>query len=338
MLDLNTIWFILVTVLFIGYFILEGFDFGVGILLPFLGKDDQDRRLLINTIGPFWDGNEVWLITAGGAIFAAFPNWYATMFSGFYLALVLMLFALIFRGVAFEFRSKDKYPAWRTTWDWAIFFGSFVPALLWGVALGNLLRGVPIDQNMIYVGGFFNLLNPYALLGGVTTLAIFILQGALFLGLKTSGEMMDRAVAATKKVGPVATVLVFLFVVAGYFFTDAFARLGINPGLIPIAAGGTLLAAGWFVHHDQPGWAFIMNCLAILFSTVTIFMSLYPRVIVSSLNPDWSLTVYNASSSPYTLRLMTIVALIFVPIVLAYQGWSYWVFRERLTRESGMEY
>jgi cytochrome d ubiquinol oxidase subunit II len=336
--DLNILWFILVTVLFIGYFFLEGFDFGVGILLPFLGKDDQERRILINTIGPFWDGNEVWLITAGGAIFAAFPNWYATMFSGFYLALVLMLFALIIRGVAFEFRSKAKSPAWRSAWDWAIFVGSFVPALLWGVALGNILRGVPIDQHMTYVGGFFNLLNPYALLGGLATLTVFTLHGAIFLGLKTENEMMAKAIAATKKVGPVATVMIFLFVIAGYFMTDAFARLGINPGIVPVAAGGTLLAAGWLIHQNRPGWAFIMNSLTILFSTITIFMSLFPRVMVSSLNPDWSLTIYNAASSPYTLKVMSFVALIFVPIVLAYQGWTYWVFRKRVGKQSKLEY
>ena len=338
MFDLNTLWFVLITVLFIGYFVLEGFDYGVGILLPFLGKDDRERRVIINTIGPVWDGNEVWLLTAGGAIFAAFPHWYATMFSGFYLALVLMLFALILRGVGLEFRSKEKYPAWRTTWDWAIFAGSFIPALLWGVALGNLLRGVPIDQKMTYVGGFFDLLNPYALLGGLTTLAMFTLHGAMYISLKTTSDMGVRAIAATKKVGPVATILVFLFVIVGYFATDAFTRLGINPGLVPLTAGGTLLAAGWFIHHDRPGWAFLFNCLAIAFSTITIFMSLYPRVIVSSLNPDWSLTIYNASSSPYTLTVMSIVALIFVPIVLVYQGWTYWVFRQRISSESKLEY
>jgi len=338
MFDLNTLWFILIVILFIGYFILEGFDFGVGILLPLLGKDDRERRIIINTIGPVWDGNEVWLITAGGAIFAAFPNWYATMFSGFYLALVLMLFALIVRGVAFEFRSKDRYPKWRSFWDWMIFIGSFVPALLWGVALGNILRGVPIDQNMIYVGTFFTLLNPYALLGGLTTLAVFTLQGAIFLGLKTTDEIMDRAVSATRKVGPAATVLVFLFVAATYFLTDAFTRLGIDPGIIPLGAGMALLAAGWFVHQGRLGWAFIFNSVTILLSTLTIFMSLYPRVMVSSLNPDWSLTIYNASSSPYTLTVMTIVALIFVPIVLAYQGWTYWVFRERIGKETALEY
>ncbi len=336
--DLNTLWFILIAVLFIGFFILEGFDYGVGILLPFLGRDDQERRIIINTIGPFWDGNEVWIITAGGAIFAAFPNWYATMFSGFYLALVLMLFTLIVRGVAFEFRSKDKHPTWRATWDWMIFIGSFVPALLWGVALGNLLRGVPIDENMIYVGGFFNLLNPYALIGGLASLSMFTLHGAIFLNLKTTDEMMERALATTKKVGPVTTVLIFAYVVATYLMTDAFTRLGVNPGVIPILAGGTLLAAGWLIHRHRTGWAFIMTCLTITFSTITIFISLYPRVIVSSLNPDWSLTIYNASSSPYTLKVMSIIALIFVPIVLAYQGWTYWVFRQRIGKQSELEY
>jgi len=336
--DLNTVWFILVTVLFIGFFILEGFDFGVGILLPFLGRDDWERRLIINTIGPLWDGNEVWIITAGGAIFAAFPHWYATMFSGFYLALVLLLAALIVRGVAFEFRSKDQRPRWRATWDWLICIGSAVPALLWGVALGNLLRGVPIDADMNYVGGFFNLLNPYALLGGLTTLSVFILHGAIFLNLKTTTEVSSRALAMTKKVGPIATIMVFLFVIAGYFMTDAFTRLGVNPGIIPVAAGATLLTAGWLIHRQRTGWAFIMTALTIALSTVTIFMSLYPRVIVSSLNPDWSLTIYNASSSPYTLQVMTLIALIFVPIVLLYQGWTYWVFRQRLGRHSQLEY
>ncbi|MCL4302570.1 MAG: cytochrome d ubiquinol oxidase subunit II [Anaerolineae bacterium] len=336
--DLNTLWFILITILFIGFFILEGFDFGVGILLPFLGRNDWERRLIINTIGPVWDANEVWIITAGGAIFAAFPNWYATMFSGFYLALVLMLLALIVRGVAFEFRSKDKHPRWRATWDWLICIGSAVPALLWGVALGNLLRGVPIDADMNYVGGFFNLLNPYALLGGLTTLSMFILHGAIFLNLKTTTDVAARATATTKKVGPVATVLVFLFVVAGYFMTDAFTRLGVDPGIIPLSAGAALLAAGWFIHRQRTGWAFIMTAVTIALSTITIFMSLYPRVIVSSLNPDWSLTIYNASSSPYTLKVMTIVALIFVPVVLIYQGWTYWVFRHRLDRDSQLEY
>ena len=336
--DLNTVWFILIAVLFTGYFFLEGFDFGVGILLPFLGRDDRERRVVINTIGPHWDGNEVWLITAGGAMFAAFPNWYATLFSGFYLALFLMLLALIARGVAFEFRSKDKNPQWRKLWDSMIFVGSLVPALLWGVAIANLVRGVPIDGDMTYVGGFFNLLNPYALVGGLASLAVFTLHGAIFLALKTRGQVMEKARGAAGRVWLPAVLLSAAFAVGTYFATNVFTRLGINPGIVPLGAVVALLAAGWLLRSRRDGWAFVMTGLAIALSTITVFMGLYPRVMVSSLNPDWSLTIYNASSSPYTLRVMSIVALIFVPIVLIYQGWSYWIFRERIGRESSLEY
>jgi len=336
--DLNTVWFILIAVLFIGYFFLEGFDYGVGILLPFLGKDDQERRILINTIGPHWDGNEVWLITAGGAMFAAFPNWYATLFSGFYLALFLMLLALIVRGVAFEFRSKDKHPDWRNLWDWMIFVGSLVPALLWGVALANIVRGVPIDADMNYVGGFLTLLNPYALLGGLATLTVLTLHGAIFLTLKTRGEVMKKAQVAAGRLWLPGVALSVIFAVATYFATDIFTRLGINPGVVPLGAVVALLAAGWLIRSQREGWAFAMTGLAIALTILTLFMGLYPRVMVSSLDPAWSLTIYNASSSHYTLTIMTIVALIFVPIVLIYQGWSYWVFRERIGHESTLEY
>jgi len=336
--DLNTIWFILITVLFIGFFFLEGFDYGVGILLPFIAKDDKSRRVVINTIGTFWDGNEVWLLTAGGAMFAAFPHWYATMFSGFYLALVLMLLALIVRGVAFEFRSKDDHPRWRATWDWMLFIGSFIPALLWGVAMANLIRGVPIDENMSYVGGFFNLLNPFALVGGLATLSLFTLHGAIFLNLKTTGELREQSRVYALRVGSIATILVFVFVVMGYFTTDMFIRLGVDPGVAPIVAGAALLLSGWFLKQDRGGWAFIMTGITIAFATITIFLGLYPRVMVSSLNDDWSLTIYNASSTPYTLKIMSIIALIFVPIVLLYQGWTYWVFRKRVTEDSHLEY
>lgn len=336
--DLNIIWFILITVLFIGFFFLEGFDYGVGILLPFLGKNDEDRRVIINTIGPFWDGNEVWLLTAGGAIFAAFPNWYATLFSGFYLPLFLILLGLIVRAVAFEFRSKDKSPKWRNTWDWMIFIGSFIPALLWGVAFSNLLRGVPIDQDMQYVGGFFNLLNPYALLGGISSLSLFTLHGALFLSLKADDEIAENARSLSQKIGPITVVVLILFFIASYFATDIFTRKGINPGFIPVIAGLSLLSAGWFVSKKMMGWAFTLTGLTIVFATITIFSGLYPRVMVSSLNPEWSLTIYNASSSPYTLKVMSIVALIFVPIVLIYQAWTYYVFRKRVTKKSHLEY
>ncbi|WP_322507512.1 cytochrome d ubiquinol oxidase subunit II [Anaerolinea sp.] len=336
--DLNTVWFILIAVLYLGFFVLEGFDFGVGILLPFLGKTDQERRVIINTIGPHWDGNEVWLITAGGATFAAFPHWYATLFSGFYLPLFLILLALILRGVAFEFRSKDENPKWRTFWDWAIFGGSLVPALLFGVAFTNIMAGVPIDANMTYIGGFWNLLNPYALIGGLTSLLGFILHGAVFLSLKTDGEMMTRAQDAARKVWLPATLVLVVFIIATYFFTDVLQQLGINPGPIPIGAFFTMLAAGYFVYTRRSGWAFFMTALTILFATATIFMILYPRVMVSSLDPAYSLTIYNAASSPYTLRVMSIIALIFVPIVLAYQAWSYWVFRKRITAKQELHY
>jgi len=336
--DLNTLWFILIGVLFVGFFVLEGFDYGVGILLPFLGRTDTERRRIINTIGPVWDGNEVWVLTAGGAMFAAFPHWYATLFSGFYLVLFLMLLALIVRAVAFEFRSKDRNPAWRTTWDWMIFVGSAIPALLWGVALGNLLKGVPIDATKTYVGGFFNLLNPYALIAGLTTLAAFTTHGAIFLHLKSTDPIKARALTATRLVGPVATAVIGLFVVAAYRWTDAFTRLGINPGLVPILAIVAMLGAGAFVRGGRMGWAFTLTCLALTLATTTIFIALYPRVMVSSLNPDWSLTIYSASSSPYTLKVMSIVAFIFVPIVLLYQGWTYWVFRHRVSADTKLEY
>jgi cytochrome d ubiquinol oxidase subunit II len=336
--DLNTLWFILVSVLFIGFFILEGFDYGVGILLPFLGFTDAERRRIINTIGPVWDGNEVWVLAAGGAIFAAFPHWYATLFSGFYLALFLMLTALIVRAVAFEFRSKDRHPAWRATWDWMIFVGSAVPALLWGVALGNMLKGVPIDASKTYVGGFFNLLNPYALVTGLTTLMAFTTHGAIFLNLKSTDPIKVRALDATRLVGPVATVLVGVFIAATYYWTDAFSRLGVNPGVVPMFAVAAMLGAGAFVRSRRMGWAFTLTCAALAFAVITIFLALYPRVMVSSLSPEWSLTIYNASSSPYTLKVMSIVALIFVPIVLIYQGWTYWVFRRRVGPETKLEY
>lgn len=328
--DLNTFWFILITVLFIGFFFLEGFDYGVGTLLPFLGKNDEERRVVIGSIGPFWDGNEVWLLTAGGAIFAAFPNWYATMFSGFYMALFLVLLALIVRAVAFEFRSRDERASWRNFWDWMIFLGSALPALLWGVAIANIMQGVKIDANMQYVGTFFDLLNPYALLGGVTFLALFTLHGAIFLTLRTEGKMLERAIRTANRLWLPTVVLVVLFVVAGYFATDIFSRLGVNPGVAPVGAAAALLSVGWFVRVRHTGWAFTMTGLTIALSTLTVFQGLYPRVLISSLDPAYSLTVYTASSSQYTLGVMSWVAITFVPIVLAYQIWNYWVFRKRL--------
>ncbi len=329
--DLNTLWFILIAVLYIGFFVLEGFDFGVGMLLPFLGKSDTQRRVIINTIGPHWDANEVWLLTAGGATFAAFPQWYATFFSGFYLPLFLLLMALILRGVAFEFRSKDENPLWRATWDWAIFFGSFLPALLLGVAFANLVRGVPIDGQMQYAGGFFNLLNPYALIAGLVTVAAFLFHGAIFLQMKTSGEIQQRAQALSRRLWLVVSVLLLLFMVATYIFTPVLERLGFNPGIIPVTGAAAMLASGYFVRKERPGWAFILTSLSIASGLVTMFLMLHPDVMISSLDPAWNLTIYNAASSEYTLRTMTIVTLIFLPFVLAYQAWSYWVFRQRVS-------
>ncbi|MCB8923594.1 MAG: cytochrome d ubiquinol oxidase subunit II [Ardenticatenaceae bacterium] len=336
--DLNILWFILITVLYVGFFILEGFDFGVGILLPFLGKDDKTRRMIINTIGPHWDGNEVWLLTAGGASFAAFPHWYATMFSGFYLPLFLLLVALIIRGVAFEFRSKDDNPLWRKTWDWAIFVGSLLPPLLLGVAFANLVKGVPINADMTYTGGFFNLLNLYALIAGLTSVVVFTVYGALFLSLKTEGNLHTNTVSLIKKLGPVSALFIIILTIATYMSTDITAQLGINPGMIPIGAALAILAAGAFFNQKRQGWAFTMTAVAIALTVVSLFQILFPRVMVSSTNPDFSLTIYNASSSPYTLKVMTIIALTLVPFVLIYQGWSYWVFRQRITEKSVLEY
>ena len=336
--DLNILWFVLIGVLYIGFFVLEGFDFGVGILLPFLGKNDKERRMIINSIGPHWDGNEVWLLTAGGATFAAFPEWYATMFSGFYMALFLLLVALILRGVAFEFRSKDANPRWRLFWDWAIFVGSFLPALLMGVAFANLVRGVPIDAEMNYVGGFWNLLNPYALVAGLATVAVFTLYGAIFLALKLGKPLQEKAQMIAQRLWVPALVLIILFFAGTYLATDALEQLGVNPGVIPLTAGLGLLMVGPLLRRKMDGWAFGLTALAIVSATATIFVILFPRVMVSSLNPDYSLTIYNASSSPYTLRVMTIVALTLVPVVLIYQGWTYWVFRKRITEETVLEY
>ncbi len=335
--DLNTLWFILIAVLFTGFFFLEGFDYGIGILLPFLGKDDTDRRVIINTIGPVWDGNEVWLITAGGAMFAAFPNWYATLFSGFYVALVLMLLALIVRGVAFEFRSADKNPVWRATWDWAIFFGSLIPALLWGVAMSNLLLGVPIGENMAFEGNFWSLISPLSLLGGLTTLIGFTLHGALFLALKTEGEVQNRARKLASWLWLIVGTLVLVVSGVGFFNLSPDARPGLWPVVVPLTEV-LLMLAGLMSGQKRDGLAFIMSGLAIVYSTAMFFVALFPSVMISSLNDDWSLTIYNAASSPYTLRTMSWVALIFVPIVLAYQGWTYWVFRKRIGRKSELKY
>jgi cytochrome d ubiquinol oxidase subunit II len=331
--DLNILWFILIAVLYSSFFVLEGFDFGVGILLPFLAKKDAERRALINTIGPHWDGNEVWLLTAGGATFAAFPQWYATLFSGFYLPFFLLLLALIVRGVAFEFRSKDDHPRWRALWDGCIFAGSLIASLLLGVAFANLARGVPINAQGQYAGGFFNLLNPYALLGGLATVVVFTLHGAIFLSMKTTEALLEKARGTARRLWVPTLLVLVLFTASTYYYTDILSALGVNPGVVPVLSAVAMVSVGLFLRRNRYGWAFGMSCLAIASAIVTLFMILFPRVMISSLNPAWSLTIYNAASSAKTLNVMTIVALIFVPIVLVYQGWSYWVFRKRVTAD-----
>jgi len=329
---LEVFWFIIIAILWAGYFVLEGFDFGIGILLPVLGRDDLDRRVLINTIGPVWDGNEVWLLAAGGATFAAFPNWYATLFSGFYLPLFLILAALIFRGVAFEFRAKRTLPAWRRAWDIAIFLGSLVPALLWGVAFANILRGVPIGPRFTYLGSFFNLLNPYALLGGVTTLLVFTLHGAVFACLKTTDDLRARAMHTARILAPAATAVVVAFLSWTYVNAHNVHDTGLVPPFVPILAIASIAVVGWLLRERLEGWAFVATALALICLVATISLNLYPRVMVSSISPAYDLTISNSASAPYTLKVMTIVALIFTPLVLAYQGWSYWVFRGRIRR------
>lgn len=330
---LQILWFILIAVLWIGFFFLEGFDFGVGMLLPFLGKKDNQRRAIINTIGSVWDGNEVWLLTAGGATFAAFPQWYATMFSGFYLALFLLLIGLILRGVAFEYRSKDPNPKWRNTFDWMIAVGSFLPSLLFGTAFANLARGVPINQEMMYTGSLLTLLNPFGLIGGLTMVAIFLLHGANFLTLKLNGELHDRALKTAKQLYFPAAAMVVVLAITTYIYTDITTKIGINPGVIPIASVVALLITIIFINRKMEGWAFISTSLHIVLTQVAFFTLMFPRVMVSSTNAAYSLTIYNASSSQYTLKIMSIVALIFVPIVVAYQGWSYYMFRKRITAD-----
>lgn len=326
---LTTLWFLLIAVLWIGYFVLEGFDFGVGVLLPVLGRDDTERRVLINTIGPVWDGNEVWLLVAGGATFAAFPEWYATLFSGFYLALFLILVALILRNVAFEYRGKRDDPAWRAWWDRAIVGGSLVPAVLWGVAFGNSVRGVAIDQSKNYVGSFFDLLNPYALLGGVVTLSLFVTHGAVYLSLKTVGDIRTRARAIALRAGLVAAVAAVVFLAWTYGERSGAAHrswFAVLAALAAVSLVGGLLA----IRAGREGWAFLATAATLALAVASLFVVLFPEVMPSSLNPAYSLTTTNASSTPYTLRVMSWVALAFTPLVLAYQTWTYVVFRRRI--------
>lgn len=325
--DLAYLWFFIVGVLFVGYFVLDGFDFGVGMSLPFLGKDDISRRQIINTIGPVWDLNETWVIVAGACLFAAFPEWYATLFSGFYLALLLILLALILRGVSFEYRHQRPGSRWKKWFDGMIIVGSAVPALLWGVAFANIVQGVALDAHHNYTGTLFDLLNVYALLGGVTTLLLFFTHGVVFVSLKTDGPIRERARKLAVRSGALAIVAAAAFLVwTGIaHFSVAFVILA---GLAAVA-----LVISWIANlRGAEGWSFAFMAATIALAVISLFAALFPNVMPSVPNPENSLTIANASSTQMTLTVMTWVAVVFLPLILLYQAWTYWVFRKRVTR------
>jgi cytochrome d ubiquinol oxidase subunit II len=327
--NLIPFWFIVIAILWTGFFILEGFDFGVGMLHSVVGADDAGRRAAINTIGPLWDGNEVWLIVAGAAMFAAFPGWYATMFSGFYLALVLLLASLIIRGVAFEYRGKRDAARWRRTWDVSLTVGSLLAPLLIGIALGGLLNGLPINSSQNYTGSFWDLLQPYPLFTGITLVLVCLLHGATFLCLKTTGDMRERAWHLARRVAPFTGAAVVGFVI----WTHVTAGSGFFLSLIELLAILAAIAAVWLVYEHREGWAFATTTVTIAACILSIFVDLYPNVMVSSTNAAYNLTVRNTASGAYSLKIMTVVVVIFLPLVLAYQTWSYYVFRRRVSKQ-----
>jgi len=320
-------WFIVIAILWTGFFILEGFDFGVGMLHSFAGRDEAERRAAINTIGPLWDGNEVWLIVAAAAMFAAFPGWYATMFSGMYLALVLLLASLIIRGVAFEYRGKRDAARWRRTWDWALTVGSVLAPLLFGIALADLLHGLPINSAQNFTGSFWDLFQPYAIWTGVTLVLVCALHGATFLSLKTTGEMHERSRVLSRRVAPFTGAFVIGFVV----WTHVTASTTFFLNVIELLAILAVLAAVWLAYAHRDGFAFTATAVTIASCILSIFVDLYPNVMVSSTSPAYNLTVRNTASSPYSLKAMTIVVVIFLPLVLLYQAWTYYVFRKRVS-------
>jgi cytochrome bd ubiquinol oxidase subunit II len=332
--DLETFWFVLIAVLWAGYFALEGFDFGVGMLLPIVGRDDGDRSTMLRTIGPVWDGNEVWLIVAGGATFAAFPAWYATMFSGFYIALLLVLGFLIVRVISFEWRTKSDSSGWRSFWTWCNTIGSAGAALVWGVGLSNLVAGVPIDSDGNYAGDVVDLFSPYTVFAGLAVVLLFAFHGAAFLTLRTVGDLADRAARAARRLSVPAA----LFGAAFLVWTVAVAMDKNDKSLFPPALPAivgivAMVLAVAFLWVGRNGRAFAMTGIGAIAVVTTLFTSLYPRVMVSS--PDFgnSLTVDGAASSHYALQVMSVVAVIFVPLVLLYQGWAYYVFRRRVGGE-----
>lgn len=325
MLHLHTLWYVVIAFFWTGFFVLEGFDFGVGMLHVVVGRTSEERAAALESIGPFWDGNEVWLVVAGAATFAAFPSWYATMFSSLYLALLLVLAALMLRGVSLEFRAKLSDPRWRSTWTWATVGGSALVPLLIGVGLGDLLHGLPVNQSHEYTGNFFDLLTPYGLWTGVTFLVLSLLHGATFLMLKTTGAVRARAAAAARRLSWIAAVAVLAFMI----WTRAIAGAHFPSTLIVLALIA-VLAAAYLINARQEGWAFAASAAAIATAVVSIFVGLYPNVLVSSTNAAYNLTVSNSSSAKYALTVMTVVAVLFLPVVLLYQGWSYHVFRARV--------
>ncbi|MGC9974580.1 MAG: cytochrome d ubiquinol oxidase subunit II [Gaiellaceae bacterium] len=332
--SLQGFWFVVLAVLWGGYFVLEGFDFGVGMLMRLIGRDEAERKAVIGTIEPVWDGNEVWLIVAGGATFAAFPSWYATLFSGYYIVFFLILLGLIFRGVAIEYRAKRREPRWCSAWEVVIVLGSVVPAFLWGVVFANVIHGVPIDGNGEFSGGLLDLFGGYAILGGFVSLALFAFHGAVFLTLRTEGEVRRRAKCFAIRLAVPAIVLALaIFAWSGVDSGGADGKW-IAAALLIALAGALLLLSLGLVFRDHDGAAFAATALAIVSATAMLFVSLYPRVLVSSTSSANNLTIFSTSSSHHTLVVMTIVALVFTPIVLVYQGWTYWVFRARLRGDS----
>jgi len=329
---LQTLWFALIGVLWIGYFVLEGFDFGVGILLRALGRDQVDKRMIIHTIGPVWDGNEVWLLTAGGATFAAFPGWYASLFSGFYLALFLILAALIIRGVSFEFWGKEDSPRWRATWEWTAVTGSFLAALLWGVGWADIVHGVPMNAAHNVTASLWDLLHPYALLGGLVTFSLFVTHGAVFLALRTSGEMVARARALAIRASLASVALMGGFLIWTAIDQDS-GGVKVSAQILAALAVALAAAVPAMLSRERDGRAFALSAGAIALLFISLFVELFPAALPSSTNSAYSLSLAAASSSHYTQLVMTVVAIVFVPIVLAYQTWTYWVFRHRLGRE-----
>ena len=331
---LQTIWFFLWGLLWALFFMTDGFDLGIGTLYPFLGKTDQDKRIMINALGPLWDGNEVWLITAGGVTFAAFPLVYSVMFSSLYSALMLILFALILRGVSFEFRGKVDHPRWRKIWDTCIFVGSFVPALLFGVAFANIFQGIPIDHNGIYHGTLFTLLNPYGLLGGILFVLLFMIHGALWISIKSEGDLQERAASTAKKLWPVLLGVTVVFLIASKFSTRLFDNYIEHPAffiviLITVLA---LLSVRFFLARKTFFKAWFASALTIVGTTFFGVIGLFPKLFPSSLNPRYSLTAYNASSSPLTLKIMLVVVTIFIPLIIGYQIWAYNLFKGKVTQ------